>query len=187
MRKVIGHWSLVIGCLLASMLCAQADGGAVLAQEKAGPWLVTLFGSPTPLRAGPADLSVMVQDAATGAPVLAERVSLKVQASASPGSEAWVPPCCSMKKAAGVVEATHAAAQNKLLYAANVILPASGAHDVIVRIGGGSPSSELLTVPVKVEPPAPPLSHYWAWLAAPPLLVVVFGLNQRLRRREHRA
>jgi hypothetical protein len=187
MRKVIGHWSLVIGCLLASALCARADGGAVLAQEKAGPWLVTLFGSPAPLRAGPADLSVMVQDASTGAPVLAQRVSLKVQAAASPGSEAWVPPCCSMKKNVGVVEATHAAAQNKLLYAANLILPSSGAHDVIVRIGGDSPTSELLTVPVKVEPPAPPLSHYWAWLAAPPLLVVVFGLNQRLRRRERRA
>jgi hypothetical protein len=182
MNKVIGHWSLVIGYLLASALCARADGGSVLSQQKAGPWLVTLFGSPTPLRAGPADLSVMIQDAATGAPVLDQSVSVKVQATATPGSEAWMPPCCSMKQSAGVVAATHAAAQNKLLYAANVILPASGPHDVIVQIGKAD-DAEILEAKLDVQPPAPPLSNYWAFLAAPPLLVGAFALNQRLRRR----
>jgi hypothetical protein len=182
MKKVIGHRALVIGFLLASALCARADGGAVLSQQKAGPWLVTLFGAPSPLRAGPADLSVMIQNAATGAPVLDQSVSLMIQASVSPESEAWVPPCCSMKKASGVVAATHAAAQNKLLYAANVILPASGPHELVVRIGK-SEDAEILTAKLDVQPPAAPISHYWTWLAAPPLLIGVFALNQRLRRR----
>jgi hypothetical protein len=180
--KGIRHWVLGICCLLASALCAFADGGAVISQQKAGPWLVTLFGSPTPLRAGPADLSVMIQDSATGAPVLDQPVSVKVQATATPGSEAWMPPCCSMKKDAGIVAATHAAAQNKLLYAANIILPASGAHDVIIRIGKPE-DAEILTANLDVQPPAAPLSHYWTFLAAPPLLIGLFALNQRLRRR----
>src|SRR5436189_89842 len=38
-----------------------ADGGAVLLSKEAGPFTITLFGSPNPLRAGKADLSVLVQ------------------------------------------------------------------------------------------------------------------------------
>lgn len=173
---------LISTFLLVLSSSAFADGGAVLSQQKAGPWLVTLFGSPTPLRAGPADLSVMIQDAATGAPVLDQSVSVKVQATATPGSEAWMPPCCTMKKSTGIVAATHAAAQNKLLYAANIILPASGPRDAIIQIGAGD-DAEILETKLEVQPPAPPLSSYWAFLAAPPLLVGAFALNQRLRRR----
>jgi hypothetical protein len=176
----IPHFAFLI--LLATALSARADGGAVLSQQKTGPWLVTLFGSPTPLRAGPADLSVMIQDATTGAPILDQPVSVKVQATTVPGSEAWMPPCCSMKKSVGVVAATHAAAQNKLLYAANVILPASGPHDVIVQIGSLD-DGRILSTRLDVQPPAPPLSSYWAFLAAPPVFVGLFALNQRLRRR----
>ncbi|MGH8047579.1 MAG: hypothetical protein ACREKL_10055 [Chthoniobacterales bacterium] len=161
-------------------MAARGDGGAVLSQQNSGPYRVTLFGSPSPLRAGPADLSVMIQDAKTGDPVLDQSVTINVQAAANPKSEAWVPPCCSMKTIAGTVAATHENAQNKLLYAANVALPASGEHDIIVKIGDeGAP----LESKVAVQPPSAPASSYWAWLAAPPLFIGVFALNQRLRRR----
>jgi len=173
--------ALTLALLLVPASRLLADGGAVLTQQKTGPYLVTLFGSPAPLRAGPADLSVMIQDAATGAPVLDQSVSIKVQAAVDPHSTAWVPPCCSMRTMTGVVPATHAAAQNKLLYAANVILPSSGPHELIVRIGGDS--SEILTTSLAVEPPAPPVTSYWMYLALPPVLIGAFALNQRIRRR----
>jgi len=183
MRFGIGHWVLGIGILLANSLSAFADGGAVLTQEVVGPYRVTLFGSPSPLRAGPADLSVMLQDAKTGEPILDRAVTLKIAAAASPGSEAWVPPCCSMKTTSGAVTATHAAAQNKLLYAANVLLPASGPHEITVTVGDSSSQLSTLNSQLTIEPPAPPLANYWAFLAFPPLLVGGFALNQRLRRR----
>ena len=180
MRMVIGHWLLVIGLLVsAAMQGARADGGAVLAEQTSGPCRITLFGSPAPLRAGPADLSVFIQNTETGEAVLSPKVAIQIQA-ASPGlGEAWLPPCCSMKTGARTVPATHDAAQNKLLYAASVILPASGSHKILVRLD----DTDALSASVEVAAALPPAAHYWSYLALPPLLVAGFALNQRLRRR----
>jgi hypothetical protein len=46
----------------------RADGGAMRLSERAGGYRVTVFTDPTPLRAGPVDVSVFVQDADTGEP-----------------------------------------------------------------------------------------------------------------------
>ncbi|MDD5198232.1 MAG: hypothetical protein PHC88_00385 [Terrimicrobiaceae bacterium] len=178
-RSPIAFPAFLLSLFLVPQI-AFADGGAVLAQEVVGACRVTLFGSPAPLRAGPADLSVMLQDAATGAPILDRSVTIQIQAAANPGSEAWVPPCCSMKTTTDAASATHAGAQNKLLYAANVLLSSSGPHEVTIRFGDGG---ESLHTQVAIQPPAPPLAAYWAFLAAPPLLIAGFALNQRLRRR----
>ena len=179
MKPALG---LLLGlALLASVRPALADGGAVLSQQTSGPYRITLFGSPAPLRAGPADLSVMIQDAKTGEPVLDQSVSLKVRSTVDSSSEAWVPPCCSMKVSDGLLPATHAAAQNKLLYAANVILPASGPHDFLVSVGGAD--GETIQASIDIQPPPAPLTAYWAYLAFPPLFIGVFAMNQRLRRR----
>jgi hypothetical protein len=160
---------------------AFADGGAVIKQQISGPYRVTLFGSPSPLRAGPADLSVMIQDAKTGEPVLNQSVAIDVKAALDSTSTAWLPPCCSMAKSAGTVTATHANAQNKLLYAANIVLPASGLHDITVQIGDATAPS--IESKIDVQPPSAPAASYWAYLAAPPLFIGIFALNQRLRRR----
>ena len=79
--------------------------------------------------------------------------------------------------------ATHAAAQNKLLYAANVLLASSGPHEITITVGDSSSQLSTLNHQLTIEPPAPPLANYWAFLAFPPLLVGGFALNQRLRRR----
>ncbi|HEY8901112.1 MAG TPA: hypothetical protein VIM61_11935 [Chthoniobacterales bacterium] len=174
-----------IALLLLLPAAAFADGGAVISQQVVGPYRVTLFGSPSPLRAGPADLSVMLQDAATGEAVLDRKVAIQVQAVTNDAkSEAWVPPCCSMKPTVAAITATHAVAQNKLLYAANVLLPASGPHQISVIIGDGPAAPDAtLQATAEIAPPAPPASAYWAYLAAPPIIIAGFALNQRLRRR----
>ncbi len=47
----------------AATSVAWADGGAVRFLERRGDRLVTVFTSPTPLRAGPVDVSVLLQRA----------------------------------------------------------------------------------------------------------------------------
>ena len=173
---------VLLPAFLASLFLAHpalADGGAVLAQQTTGPYRITLFGSPSPLRAGPADLSVLVQNAKTGDAVLDSRVAIQVQAASTDAGEAWVPPCCSMKMGVGAVAATHKAAQNKLLYAANTLLPSSGPHKILVRLD----DADILAAPVEIAPALPPATHYWSFLAFPPLAIGIFALNQRLRRR----
>src|SRR5262245_52718855 len=87
----------------------RADGGAVRLREQAGAYQVTVFTSPTPLRAGPVDLSVLVQDAATKECVPEARVAVRLTARGT--GEALECP------------ATSEAATNKLLQAAIFQLP----------------------------------------------------------------
>ena len=54
---------------------ARADGGRVVLQAPTGDLRVTLLAAPIPLRAGPAELSVLVQDE-DGTPVLDAEVDL---------------------------------------------------------------------------------------------------------------
>src|SRR5947199_7831416 len=86
----------------------RADGGAVRLREQAGAYQVTVFTSPTPLRAGPVDVSVLVQDAA-GECVPEARVAVRLAARGT--GEALECP------------ATAEAATNKLLRAAVFQLP----------------------------------------------------------------
>jgi len=177
----IGRALAAAGILFTAVFTSPvfADGGVVLAQKISGPYQITLFGSPSPLRAGPADLSVFVQDLKTGNAVLDSNIQIQIQAKTEGGGEAWVPPCCSMMKSASTMTATHDAAQNRLLYAANTIISASGTHQISVRLN----DEDVLSTPVEISPALPPLTHYWAFLAFPPLAIVGFTLNQRLRRR----
>ena len=60
----------IAGGVLATVLAtswamAQADGGRICVSERAGPWQIAVFTSPTPPSLGLVDVSVLVQDEAT--------------------------------------------------------------------------------------------------------------------------
>ena len=57
-------WLLVGACGEA----ARGDGGTVRLSRCEGGLRITVFTAPTPFRAGPVDISVLVQDAVTGEP-----------------------------------------------------------------------------------------------------------------------
>ena len=84
------------------------DGGTLQFRGETPELSVTVFTSPAPLSAGPADISVLLQKRETLEPVLDAEVSIVMRAVAS-GSEIRV-------------RATREQAQNKLLYAAPLTL-----------------------------------------------------------------
>src|SRR5262249_58128830 len=112
------RFRLILTLLLLSSLIphpsslARADGGAVRLCERAAGYQITVFTSPTPLRAGPVDVSVLVQDAATGECMPEARVTV----------------CWKVPGAGRMLEyqATTEAATNKLLRAAEFQLPGPG-------------------------------------------------------------
>src|SRR4051794_5008990 len=58
---------LVSSFILSSSSLLRADGGAIRLSEQKGNYRITVFTLPNPLRAGGVvDVSVLVQDAATG-------------------------------------------------------------------------------------------------------------------------
>jgi len=156
--------------LLAVAPAARGDGGVVRLSERAGPFVVTVFTSPTPLRAGPADVSVMVQDAEGRRPILDAEVSVSLS------------PLAAGPKAVSA-RATRQTASNKLLYAALLDLPAPGRWDLRVTVDRNGTSGEV-ACEVTLTPARPRLLAFWPYLAFPPLAIVLFALHSWLRRRK---
>jgi len=161
-----------ITMLLVGLACmarispAHADGGVAQFTKHAGPFVVTVFTTPSPLRAGPVDVSVMIQSSETGEPVLdcAALIQLYKEGAASIQSAA-----------------THYAAQNKLFYAALLKVPESGLWQVDVSIKHAGDSIDVAGV-IIVAPSNPALLVYWRNLALQTLFIALFVLNQWLKR-----
>lgn len=146
-----------------------ADGGTVLFRGPAGPFEVTLFGSPTPLRIGGADLSVLIKKTAGDTTVLDADVTLHLVTTTG-GKIIEV-----------TAHPTHEKATNKLLYAANMRIPANGSWRVDVLVKEGGTAAEI-SGRLFALPPQPPVVKYWPYFALLPLVALLFAINQRLKR-----
>jgi hypothetical protein len=148
---------------LAAAAWLLADGGAIQLRQQAGPFWVTVFASPAPLHAGPADLSVLVQDRETLQSVLDSAVTLRLQHE-SVNIDAV---------------ATRALAQNKLLYAASVNLAGAGEWKYSVTVRRGSDQG-MVSGSMTIAPAEAPLAAHWVSIAFAPLCILIFALHQRL-------
>lgn len=169
--------------LIALTSFAFADGGTVIFQKQEGDFQITVFGLPSPLRAGPVDLSVLIQKIETREPILDAQVSLSVTpiaANLQPGEEIWTPPCCSLKRSDDFYVATRDQAQNKLMYHAFFPIPASGKWNLAVEVRRGN-FAHYFIEPITVAPPLKPMWAYWPLLVLPFLIIGGFVLNRSLR------
>lgn len=156
---------LPLAAALAALLHAApgvGDGGLVRLHAGAGPYTVTVFSQPTPLRAGPVDLSVLVQERDGGTPRLDAQVTLRLR----------------QGDALLDVPATRAAATNKLLYAALFTLPAPGPWEVTVTVDGAP-----LAFTMQAGEAASPLWAFWRYLALPFVALGLYALHQWRRHR----
>jgi hypothetical protein len=121
-RRIAAALSLLVLVVAAPLL---ANGGIVrISGAPVGPWLVTVYSSPTPLRTGEVDISVLVQDSAESL------VDVPIAVEASP---------LGIDGASAVREvATRAAATNKLFKAAKFEIADPGEWEFRVRVGGGA-------------------------------------------------
>jgi hypothetical protein len=145
----------------------RADGGTVRISEKRGDFLVTVFTAPAPFRAGPVDVSVLVQDASTGEPVPQTRVTVRMS---KPGRHALEYP------------ASGEAATNKLLHAAQFELPEPGRWQLQVQVEGVH-GPAVLDGELEAAAPLPPWRELWPWIGWPALAIALFGMHQVLARR----
>ncbi len=146
---------------------AFADGGIVQIQRSAGPFVITVFTAPAPLRAGMAEISIMIQDSNNQHPVLDAEVTVILQRGGGKAIKA---------------EAKREKSKNKLLYAALLNLPEAGRWEIGVTVVKNSEEIGISGV-LTVAPPHPFLLTYWWVLALPPVTIGLFVLNQWLKRR----
>jgi hypothetical protein len=147
---------------------ARADHAAMRLSEQAGAYRVTVFTSPTPMRAGTAEISVMVQNAASGDYESDARVIVRLTKRGT-GEETACP-------------ATAGAATNKLLRTAVVQLPEPGAWQIEVAVDG-SHGPVRVRFSLEVDPAAPRWLELLPWYGWPAVVVGLFSMHQVLVRR----
>ncbi len=154
--------TLLLLAVVALPLVARADGGRLQMSKQVGSWQVSVFTTPTPIRVGIVDISVLVQDTATLSPVADASVTFKASPPDGHGH-------------AIVARASHAAATNQLLQAANLHLPHAGAWNIKLTIQSGQQRAEL-QVPIKVASALPSWQAMWPWWSLPVWPIVLFVL-----------
>jgi len=158
----------VLMSVVLTALAAQADGGAVCLHEASGPFLVTVFVSPYPLRAGPADISVLVQDRKTSEVFLDPTIKLAIHPLSAKGSHL-------------LAHARRELATNRLLQSARFDLPAPGWWVLNISVSRGREEAVLSTT-LQVAPGTSRIAVVWPLLLFPPLAIGLFAIHQVLKR-----
>jgi len=159
---------LIILLVLASWQTAAAHGGGTVqvSRAPAGPYLVTVWLSPTPVRAGrPFHLSIsVVSDDGRETPVLDAQVAVQLTAG---DSEAVV-----------ASTTAPASAANRLIYEADLTAPEPGAYRADITISGPAGEGEI-ALDIAVEPPA---GINWLTIVLISLgIAVIIGLYRMVR------
>lgn len=163
---------LVVAVFFQPLASLHADGGAVRFSERRGNYRITVFTSPTPLRAGPVDVSVFVQDAATGELVPEAQITVRASPHENPRE--------SISRRATTEEAT-----NKLFQAAVFDLPEAGLWDMKILIEGLGEPVEV-NFEMEAAEPLPRLWEMTPWIAWPAVVVLLFVVHKWLEQRKQR-
>lgn len=179
MRKV---GPAILAFSLLAALCCRGDGGAIIARQAINGLHVTVFASPVPLRAGPVDVSVLVQQG--DKPILDAAVEVAWRASSS-SSPDWLPPCCMMDSGAEKLSAQRAHSNNRFLYSVIVPMKFAGPSELVVSVRHRGQEA-VLSCDLEVGRPMPPALAFWPWLVFPPVAIAGFALHQRLAKSRQR-
>lgn len=147
---------------------AMADGGTLRLSEEKGNYRIAIFTAPTPLRAGPVDISALVQNAATHEPVSDVLITIK----AAPHDR---------RGAIIRQHATFEAATNKLFQAATLNLKEPGWWQVEIGVDGPL-GKTTVAIDVEAAKPLPRYLAMWPWLSWPALPILLFVAHQFLAR-----
>jgi hypothetical protein len=162
--------SAILGWLFLGAWClpARGDGGSVRLSATKGPYRITVFSAPSPFRAGPVDISVLIQDATTGEPLPQAWVAVRMTQEGQLGLE---------------YPATREAATNKLLRAAQFEIPTPGRWELEIRVEGLQ-GAAVVSGEVEVAEPLPRWLEMWPWICWPALAIASFGMHQVMVRRK---
>ncbi len=152
---------------------ARADGGLVRLSERVGNYRITVFTAPTPFRAGPVEIGVLVQDADTDRPISDVEVIVGIAPRDGSESEKQLP-------------ATSESAGNKLIRAINLDLPSGGWWRFRVAVSGSRGKAEK-TFDLEADDPLPRWAEMAPWIALPLVPIGLYVIHLVLvRRREAR-
>jgi len=153
----------LLSCLYTSR--ASADMGRLVLTEQQDGVRISVFIRPDPLRAGPVDISVLLQHSETEQPIDDTGVNLQITSAdvRGPGIHAV---------------ATQAAATNKLLRAALFELPSPGSWDVEINYIANHKPERQVRFKLQAGPPLAQWFTVWPWFSWPAAVVLLFGAHR---------
>jgi hypothetical protein len=157
----------------ASAAAARADGGTLRLSEHQGGYRISVFTSPTPWRAGPVDVSVLVQDAITGDPRADVAVTITLSSLDQPDTSF-------------VETATAGSATNRLFQAAEFELPRAGRWWIGVAVRGPL-GAEACGFELLASEALPSWLRLSRWIGWPAGVILLFAIHQVLVRRHGRS
>jgi hypothetical protein len=159
----------------------RADGGTIQFSAVNQGLQVSVFTDPGVPSAGPLDLSVLVQDAATHAAILDAEVhaSLTPETPEFPATSAWAPPLCAVTSTSHLqsFQLDHRGSQNLLFYSSLVHIPAAGKWRLEVEVRRGAETVWVDGI-LQVADQAAPWTSYWHLFLFPPLAIGLFAAIQ---------
>jgi len=189
------HCGFIIQALLLFELSlgnARADGGVVQFRGAQGPFVVTVFTTPAPIQDNTTDVSLLVQrkdshDATLDATVDLLFTSPPLLFGRPVGQLCGLPGVALLGQNPGQgashtsVRATRAQASSKLLYAAPIRFGMPGNWKLDAIVSRGTDSARVSCV-IAVGPANGRLIGLLPYLALPPVVAILFAMNQALRR-----
>jgi len=148
---------------------ARADGGTVRWSGVSGPYRVCVLTSPEPLRVGPVEVSVVVQRAATGAPIDDPGVEVRLEPIGGDG--------------ALIREANRQASSTGLFQTAAFELDRPGRWLLEVCIQG-PPGESRVATEVAIAERMPRWRDLAGWIAFPALPIGLFVAREYRRGRQ---
>jgi hypothetical protein len=159
----LAHWALSSEAL--------ADGGALRFSGRRGDRQISIFTAPTPLLAGRADVSVLVQDVESGRAITDLSIDVRAEHRDQPQARVNAP-------------ATNEQATNKLLRAAALELSKPGRWHVDVFVQGID-RNQPIAFDLDVVEGAVPWLETILWIAWPIVPIGLFAIHEfRVRRRQ---
>jgi hypothetical protein len=140
---------------------ARADGGHIAFHGTSGPTTVTVFSAPEPLVPGPADFSVLLQNAEAGDPVAGAVLHGTLTHGALSEPVTFAP--------------------SGSLLAASLKLPEAGHYLLRLEVARPDAPGASFTISLNVQPPGSRFLTLVVALAAPLAIVVLFLINQWLK------
>lgn len=173
-------------------LSARADHAVLRMRAVEGPLIVAVYSAPTLSSAAPADLAVSVQRRDTG--TLVPDADIELQLTPPPGTtprvmdvfcgpQEQLPPAFRVPGAPATAP-VHARSDwpgSRILPGARIRLPMEGIWTLTLRVRAGTDHLEA-SGELPVLGMAGRLRAVWPSLALPPVAILFYGLNRKLRR-----
>lgn len=167
-RIQLTAWFLGILSICYSYNRAQADGGRLVRVERTHGWIVSIFAAPDPPRVGPIDVSVLVQEEATGKVVADAKIAVALTSQSDPSTTLSAP-------------ASRQQATNKLLQSALLVAPVAGDWLGTIHCSAGTDTAEI-PFALRVDEASPAWTKLAPWFLWPLAAAAVFVAHRTLDR-----